>query len=320
MSSVFHYTDSAGLLGILSSKSLFATHYRYLNDVSEGSLIRDLILPILEDEITEINSKLRERSLLGGFDETHGVRGNRLQAEGFYTSLVNSLDDTTPPFVLSFCAHTEGKTIKHGLLSQWRAYAGSAGFAIEFDEDELVNLIKVECDTFAYPWIKSDYVRYKGYDDLFDQNMYRGVAGELIRRIFLKGSCDVSDITGEKELDSVMLNFANTAPFLKHEGFQEEQEYRIVAGRVDQDKIDQDKIAPGAAARRVKEIKFRSKEGLIVPYIELFEGVSRDLPIISIIVGPHPFQDKQEAAVRMALKSTPFSKAQVRLSAIPFRR
>ena len=149
MSSVFHYTDSAGLLGILSSKSVFATHYRYLNDVSEGSLIRDLILPILEEEITEIYSKLRERGLLRGFYEFHGVRGNRLQAEGFYTSLVNSLDDTTPPFVLSFCRHTEDKTIKHGLLSQWRGYAGSAGFAIEFDEGELVKLINVECDTFC---------------------------------------------------------------------------------------------------------------------------------------------------------------------------
>jgi hypothetical protein len=155
MSSVFHYTDSAGLLGILSSKSVFATHYRYLNDVSEGGLIRDLILPILEDEIAEINPKLRERGLLKGFYETHGVRGNRLQAEGFYTSLVNSLDNTTPPFVLSFCRHTEDKTIKHGLLSQWRGYAGSAGFAIEFDEGELVELIKIECETFAYPWMKS---------------------------------------------------------------------------------------------------------------------------------------------------------------------
>jgi Protein of unknown function (DUF2971) len=314
MSSVFHYTDSAGLLGILSSKSLFATHYRYLNDVSEGSLIRDLILPILEDEIREINPKLRERGLLRGFYEFHGARGDRLQAEGFYTSLVNGLDNATPPFVLSFCRHTEDKTIEHGLLSQWRGYAGSAGFAIEFDVDELDKLMKVECDTFAYPVMKSDYVRYKGYDDLFDQKVYCGVAGELIRSIFLNSSVDVSDITGKKDLDSVMLNFANTAPFLKHEGFQEEEEYRIVAGRV-----DQDKIAPGAT-RRVKEIKFRPKEGLIVPYIKLFEGSPRDLPIKSIIVGPHPSQEKQEAAVRMALKSTPFSKAQVRLSAIPFRR
>jgi hypothetical protein len=70
--------------------------------------------------------------------------------------------------------------------------------------------------------MKSDYVRYKGYDDLFDREMYRGVAGELIRRMF-KALDDISDITGQKELDSVMLNFANTAPFLKHEGFQEEE-------------------------------------------------------------------------------------------------
>jgi hypothetical protein len=314
MSSVFHYTDSAGLLGILSSKSLFATHYRYLNDISEGSLIRELILPILENEIIEINSKLRERGLLEGFYEYHGIRGNRLQAEGFYTSLVNSLDDATPPFVLSFCLHTEENTIKHGLLSQWRGYAGSAGFAIEFDEHELCELIRVENDTYAYPWIKSDVVRYKGYDDLFDPKVYRGVAGELIRRIFERSGRDISDVTGRMGLDDVMVNFANTAPFVKHEGFEEEKEYRIIAGRVDQDIIGAD------ATRRVKKIKFRSKEGLIVPYINLFEGSPRDLPIRSIVVGPHPFQDKQEAAVRMALKSTPFSKAQVRLSAIPFRR
>jgi Protein of unknown function (DUF2971) len=315
MSSVFHYTDSAGLLGILSSKSLFATDYRYLNDVSEGSLIRDLILPILEDEIAEIMPRLAEKGLLRGFYETHGARGHRLQAEGFYKSLVNSLDATTPPFVLSFCWHTEKKTIKHGLLSQWRGYAGAAGFAIEFAEDELVELIKVEGDTFAYPWMKSDYVRYKGYDDLFDPKVYRGVAGELTRRMFEPR--DVSEITGSmgpKEMDEVMVKFANTAPFLKHEGFQEEEEYRIIAGRVDKDKIGADSTRP------VKKIKFRSKEGLIVPYIKLFEGSPRDLPITSIIVGPHQFQDQQEAAVRMALKSTPFSKAQVRLSAIPFRR
>ena len=58
MSAIFHYTDSNGLLGILSSNSLFATHYKYLNDLTEGAAIRDLILPIIEDEIAEITPKL----------------------------------------------------------------------------------------------------------------------------------------------------------------------------------------------------------------------------------------------------------------------
>src|SRR5262245_41210025 len=106
MPSVFHYTDSAGLLGILKSKSLFATHYRYRNDISEGSLIRDLIVPVFEAEIADIIPKLREIGQLKGFYESVGESGHRLQAEGYYKSLVNSLDATTSPFVLSFCRHT----------------------------------------------------------------------------------------------------------------------------------------------------------------------------------------------------------------------
>jgi hypothetical protein len=56
MPSVFYYTDSAGLLGILSSDSLFATDYRYLNDVTEAGVIRDLIMPVFEVEIAEITA------------------------------------------------------------------------------------------------------------------------------------------------------------------------------------------------------------------------------------------------------------------------
>src|SRR5579859_4672858 len=43
MSSIFHYTDTAGAVGILISKSLFASDIRYLNDSSEGALIDSLM-------------------------------------------------------------------------------------------------------------------------------------------------------------------------------------------------------------------------------------------------------------------------------------
>jgi hypothetical protein len=312
MPSVFHYTDSVGLLGILSANSLFATDHRYLNDVSEGGMIRDLILPIFQAEIAEVMPKLVDNGLFEGFYEYHGARANQLTAEGFYRSLLNLMEAHTPLFVLSFCRHKEPKTIQHGLLSQWRAYAGSAGFAIEFDELGLGELIDAEVATFAYSLIKPGDVRYKGYDDLLDPEVYRGVAGEFIR-VMLEPR-DVSEITGRKEIDPVIRTFARTAPFLKHDGFEEEREYRIVAAC-----IRRDKIPPGVKLG-AKEIKFRSKDGLIVPYIELFKGSPRGLPITSIIVGPHPSQEKQAEAVRMALESTPFSKAKVRLSAIPLRR
>jgi hypothetical protein len=313
MPPIFHYTDNDGLLGILSSGSLFASDYRYLNDASEGSMIRDEVLPILEAETSEIMPKLVENGFVKGFYEFHGASGHRLQAEGFYKSLVSTVENVSPLFVLSFCRHEEtSPTFRHGLLSQWRAYAGSAGFAIEFDEAELDELAKIEAGTYAYAAMRSDDVRYANYRELFEPDAYKGVAGEFIRRIFEPR--DVTEYTGRKDIEAVVGKFVNTAPFLKHQGFQEEREYRIVAACFRRRKI------PGSIKKPAKEIKFRPRGGLIVPYIELFKSSGRSLPIRSIIVGPHPFQDKQADAVKMALESTPFSKAKVQLSAIPFRR
>jgi Protein of unknown function (DUF2971) len=314
MPSIFHYTNSAGLLGILQSRCLFATDYRYLNDLSEGTMIRDHICAIFEAEIGEIAPKLVESGLLDKLlYEHHGAGVHRQQAEGTYKAIVRALDKTSPIFVLSFCRHTEANTEQHGLLSQWRAYAGS-GFAIEFDDLKLDRLLKAEYLAYGYPIMKSGDVRYRGYEEMLDPDVYRGVAGELIRTGFeptRRG--DVTEITGRKELDDVMFKFAATAFFLKHHGFAEEQEYRIIGGSV-----RKDKIRKGAKVKE-KEILFRQRDGLIVPYIELFKKSKHPLPIKSIIVGPHPFQEKQATAVLMALQSTPFSKAEVKLSKIPLK-
>lgn len=260
MPSVFHYTDSAGLLGILSSRSVFATDYRYLNDATEGSLIQDLIVPILESEVAEIMPKLVSEGLIKGFYEFHGVSGHRSQAEGFYKSLVTVVNKVSPLFILSFCRHEQGShQFQHGLLSQWRAYAGSGGFAMEFDEGGLDELMRRECEKFAYAGLKSSDVRYEKYNEVFDRETYMGVAGEMIRRMFEPR--DVSPITGgRKNFDKVVIDFVATAPFLKHDGFQEEREYRICAVCLRRNKI------PKEMKQYPKKIKFRSRNGVIVPY------------------------------------------------------
>src|SRR5262245_36853701 len=110
MSSIFHYTSTAGLLGILSSETLFATDYRFLNDASEGGVIRDLVLPILETEIAEITPKLIEKNWLKQeFYNIYGHSGHRLQAEQMYTSLVRATNNVSPYFVVSFCKHVRGQ-------------------------------------------------------------------------------------------------------------------------------------------------------------------------------------------------------------------
>jgi len=36
---LYHYTNQKGLLGILKEKCIWATHLRYLNDMSEGEIV-----------------------------------------------------------------------------------------------------------------------------------------------------------------------------------------------------------------------------------------------------------------------------------------
>ena len=315
MASVFHYTDAAGLLGILSSESLFATDYRYLNDAAEAGIIRDLIMPILESEIAEITPKLIERKWLDkDFYTEYGELGHRMQAESMYRAVVRATDNVTPVFVLSFCRHDEGSpTFQHGLLSQWRGYAATGGFAIEFDEDQLDALLKTEVEQYAYVALKSDEVRYDNYNALIDPKVNKSVAGQMISDIFADRRIDTSEITGHKDIDKVVHTFTTTAPFLKHWGFHEEREYRIIAPCIRSTKI------PEGETRPAKRIQFRARNDLIVPYIELFETARQSFPIKSIIVGPHPYQEKQAEAVRMALESEQLD-ANVRLSAIPYRK
>jgi Protein of unknown function (DUF2971) len=311
----FHYTNAAGLIGILSSESLYATDYRYLNDASEVGSIRAHIVPIFESEVGQIMRALTAKGLLKEeYYKELGSRVDQLEAESLYRALVRAIDNVSPFFVLSFCRHHDGTDeFENGLLSQWRAYADGGGFAIEFDEEKLDALAKQEKESFAYVGFKSDDVNYYAHDEVFNANDYKGVAGGMIRDIFVSIGKDISDIAGQKSVDEAVLAFAHTAPFLKHPGFCEEDEYRMVFVCLRATKIDaENKLPP-------KPVKVRNKDGLLVPYIELFETLDAALPIKSIIVGPHPLQARQEEALKMLLEYEG-KEVPVRSSKIPYRK
>jgi hypothetical protein len=315
MTSIFHYTDVHGLLGILSSETLFATDYRYLNDATEAGSIRDLILPIFHAEIATITPKLIERKWLKkDYYEELGLHANLLQAEAMYRSFTRGLDKTTPFFVTSFCKHEPGsEEYNHGLLSQWRGYAQSGGFAIEFDETRFGSLMKAESEQYAYAVLQSRDVHYEQHEQHFDPDVYRGVAGEMIHTVFESQGIDVSEVTSRRDLDEVAVSFIKSAPLLKNRTFHEENEYRMIASPVRRNHI------PPEETREWKPIEFRAKNRMIVPYIELFKDAPDPLPIKAVIVGPHPFQERQVEAVSMLLESQIFDGVEIRASAIPYR-
>jgi len=49
---LFHYTTAHGLIGILNTRSLFATHAEFLNDSKECQLLKKILAPQLAAEFT----------------------------------------------------------------------------------------------------------------------------------------------------------------------------------------------------------------------------------------------------------------------------
>lgn len=312
MGSVFHYTDPQGALGILSSQSLFASDSRYLNDSSECAIINELIQPIFQAEIGEITRKLIEAGYLKStYYEEFGVRGDQLQADALFRSIAITADNVSPRFVLSFCRHEESsEQYQHGLLSQWRGYADRGGIAIEFDEEEIKSALKIEEESFVYGAFDARNVLYKDFDKIFNSSDYEGLAGAMIARLFKDDR--VKKITGDKNIDEALARYLSTAPFLKHFGFHEEREFRVAAACVLADKV------PKGSKGLPKAVEFRSRNGLIIPFIRFFAADEQKLPIKAIVLGPHPRQELLKVAIDMILREKGI-KVPFRVSEIPFR-
>lgn len=315
MSSIFHYTNIQGLIGILETGCLFATDYRFLNDFTEGTSLHDHLVPIFEEEIRLISPQLIKSGMLKQkYYDDQGLGVDRQQAEIMYNCFVKAIDNVGPFFVSSFCKHdVNSKEYENGLLSQWRGYTESGGVAIEFDEVAIDKLVALEVQKFAYVGYKTADTEYFDISKICNLSDFRGVAGEMIWKIFNNEGLDVSHITGRTDFDAAAKKFIEAAPFVKHWGFHEELEYRIVMICYRRGK------APTDDERKYKEIKFRQRGGLAVPYIELFNDIDSRLPIKSVIVGPHPLQERQEQAVQILVETKGFE-IEVRRSAIPYRR
>ena len=75
----------------------------------------------------------------------------------------------------------------------------------------------------------------------------------------------------------------------------------------------------GKTKKKIKEVRFRSRQdGSLIPYIEFFEDSDIRLPIKSIIIGPHPNQPAQRAALELLLEQLGIE-VEIRTADQPFR-
>lgn len=106
---LYHYTDLAGLKGIIDSNSLWATHIRSLNDVSEILYSRGILASLAKRLEQEFRSDVSSNIVLELIE---------------LLSIAPTSPDT---FVVALCEDGDN-------LGQWRAYGG---FAIGFNRERL---------------------------------------------------------------------------------------------------------------------------------------------------------------------------------------
>jgi len=288
---LYHYTNEQGLYSILKDQCLWATHYKFLNDISEIVLFKEKLIELIYPSVLEFyNNQVIPNhpspqeviSANGGLDAIvkHDAE---VFVESSYATLAREI------YITSFCAQSKDEyTNQNGILSQWRAYGGNGGFSIVLNTESLEKMLASEYRSFHYDVFLVDDVVYSD-----DENKLKSELSPLMQDIPIYQQALFEKIRlGINEPPNLELSIKAFSSLIqcfaryKHRGFKEEHEARIVAMPLalpNSEIIGDDFYKP----KPEKERKFRNKNGTQVPYIELFHSLEDRLPIEKIIVGPH---------------------------------
>jgi len=300
---VYHYTTWDGLLGILEKKTLWATHYKFLNDYSEIVLFRDKLISLILPLVRKAYEKLIKQS--PQIKETIEREGGLHEIIRHDTEIVVDAQYRATGeeiYILSFCGeHKTPKVNANGLLSQWRGYGAGGGVALVFNTLKLEEILEIEARKFDHSPMHFSTVVYGDDEDNVKRELSQhlsvlaGDVDQLFNRMLGK----------EEKLDTreSYKAFVACITRYKHYGFHEENEVRVVV------------VLPSSKVEHEKERKYRKRNGQVVPYIELFNSTDIELPIERIIVGPHREKETRAAALRVMLRDT---KIEIMCSEIPY--
>ncbi len=318
--SLHHYTTEQGLRGILENRSIWSTHYRFLNDRQEFQGFADTLSNMLDSENITMNFKR-------GRDDIKKALlwlSNHVHSKHFASVTCFCPAEKQPEYRRE---HDEFELL-NGRLSQWRGDAPDNGYAIEFDTQQLCDLLLIEKQHSTFSMLLVTSVAYtygkihKGKpllvrdDDKNDtirnlRKKYAEVAEDTIYSLNHKSlRRDSTD-----QLDDLFQCAARS----KHYGFHEENEIRIISlayGHEYERFLHENELVDQSMA--LKQINFRPDN---VPYIVLFDNAACfdlfEKSIKRIIIGPGINQDQRELKVLMLLEEYGFPSCEVVKSSIP---
>lgn len=186
---LYHYTTMAGVLGIVSTKTIWATHIKYLNDSMEFELAKSIGVEVAES-LQKASTSDPDRKIW------HDV------IRGINKAGINIC-------VASFSEQGD-------LLSQWRGYASPGGCSLGFDHAFLASAAAVDSWRFL-PCV---------YDPDEQRDVMREILLEVFEtnmRLISNGSYD--DFNG----GDAAARMNQLAGIFKDRSFKEEKEWRLLS-------------------------------------------------------------------------------------------
>ena len=286
---LYHYTDAHAFRSIVRGNSLWGTYYEDLNDATEfrhmpeplAKVMADRFQPVIET-LAEANLGAKEAVRKEGGMRRAGQRAARILGDNLYKVTFKQAEKEREQnsFVTSFCAHPEGSyEAGNGLLSQWRGYARDGGYCLVFDTNRLEALMAEEQSAYLYWYMGLSEVHYFTDSQSLPVSFF-----ELADK-----SKEVIDaVLRGQDFEPVQLftPFVNSAVSIKHRGFAEEREVRLVAMAATNLTDDKMKGTPGYVSLPIKYIFTCERNARKKNHISLFGSERSKLPVVKVIVGP----------------------------------
>jgi len=284
---LWHYTSPKGLTGIIESSSLWATDVFYLNDSAEFMYGINIAREIVKQKISSLSGDEKKR------------------LESFDTHLSFIGPDYKRPVYVCSLSKAENE------LSQWKAYCREGGFSIGFprkgfveaiqnqhfelkecvyNSTEQQNIINVLIDSRVIPYIENP-----------EQFSQIPCTPDMISAIVSGG------------VNEFLWELSSTCSILKHPSFEREEEWRLIFDHryaYEKDESGKNKIEP----------QFRTKTGLIIPYIRIKLPENEDFwRQVSIIIGPTKYEKELKGSLYTLYGKYHTTAISITQSKIPFR-
>ena len=284
---LWHYTTPEGLTGIIESNSLWATDVFYLNDSAEFIHGIDIARKIIKQKISSLVGDEKKRS--ERFDTDLSFIGPNHKRPVYVCSLSKTKDE----------------------LSQWRAYCRGGGFSIGFPRQGLIEAIQGQ--------------HFELKECVYDASEQQKIINHLIDSHvmpYIQNPKQFSKIPCTPDMvSSIVCGGSNkfiwelysTCSTLKHPSFKREEEWRLVFDHgyaFEKDENGKNKIGP----------EFRTKSGLIIPYICIKLPNSEDFwRQVRIIIGPTKYEKELRGSVHTLFRKYHATSIGITHSEIPFR-